>query len=99
MVKRDIHVSDITPFDPKPTRTQVDEDHRYIEHLLNRSQIPPLDGAVPQPNDYYSLGVPQHPERPSRKRPYWEFAAVFGLCLLAMTGVFHLVRALVAMAP
>lgn len=56
MNTRDIRVTDVTH--RAATRSMIEPDQRAIDILLERSQIPPLDGAVPEPTDYYSLGAP-----------------------------------------
>lgn len=61
MNTREIHVTDVTH--RTPTRTMVEPDQRHVDILLDRANIPPLDGVVPQPNDYYSLGTPEYSRR------------------------------------
>lgn len=93
MVKRDIHVSDIAPFDNKPMRNQIEADQRYLDVLLNRSQIPPLDGAVPERDDYYSLGIPpQRSRRAQTRRNRWAHLIVFALVLVACAAIFKSIK-------
>ena len=100
MIKRDIHVSDVTPFDPKPMRNMIEPDQRYVDLLVDRGNIPPLDGAVPEATDYYSLGSPQS-YLPHQRRDWMRavtICAAFVVCSVAMwalaLGAFVTLRAL-----
>jgi len=55
-----------------PTRTQVEPDQGYIRTILKDSGIPPMDGAVREEGDYYSLGdtSPQAWRGPTRPPIY-----------------------------
>mgnify|MGYP001275824814 CR=1 FL=1 len=81
MIKRDIHVSDVTPFDPKPMCNMIEPDQRYVDLLVDRGNIPPLDGAVPEQTDYYSLGAPEYTRR------HWTGTATSILLLLISVGI------------
>ena len=78
MKTREIHVTDAAH--RAATRTMVEPDQRHVDILLECSNIPPIDGAVPQANDYYSLGKPEY-----SRRSWSQAASVLAIVLVSLT--------------
>jgi hypothetical protein len=98
MQKPDAQLGDVTP--RHPYRNMVEPDHGFIDTMLDRSRIPPLDGAVPEPNDYYSLGMPKslpHQRRDWTDRAYWLVAAVVAASVTG--GLYVVISAILRAVP